>query len=702
MTDPNTATIRQLVDDCRERLEKELCELVDELVPALVERVRALAVSTRDEGRRAAIIGLQIDLAGRLKNLAPMLRNALRRRAEQASRRGAPTQDLATLHILSDDEESAERAMRDLVDQVDAACSEEINALERRIAHLVMRHVLPQGDASFRVGVLLGGLESACTQVFPDAGQRAELLRLLVDPLVDELPSLYRAINETLIDAGILPRLKRNFGDAPSVDPATAAAESARMVGTIEKLAKARADAAGDAKAAIDAAAASEAFMASLKALDVAGTTKPTGAHTNVVRLAQGSEAARNVRAVESVTLDIIAELFDLIFGDEHVADAIKTLVGGLQTQVLKVAMADQRFFADRGHPTRRFLDSISAIAIRWGRVVDANDPFYSKLSELVGRIQRDFDGDVAVFDAANAELANFLAAREQEEAKASQALAEAVRAREEDMRLQREGQLRAQKAADQAVLPLLAQDMPVAIEQFLASYWRDVLQARIFTSGPDGAPVADALRVAGELLLSVEPKYTGEEHKLKVAALPTLLKQLNTGLDEIGTSVTERSTFMDALVELQLAALRGDKRPANAAPKPPRPKPVARPSATLQVTHATPEGVRVQDISLSADEAVGEAAPDRAELRRVRQLVRGDWVDFITAGQSRRERLTWISPSRALLVFSNRAAECAISITPEALAVRLKNQTAKLVKGDAPIFERALKGAVLSLGKRS
>ena len=111
---------------------------------------------------------------------------------------------------------------------------------------------------------------------------------------------------------------------------------------------------------------------------------------------------------------------------------------------------------------------------------------------------------------------------------------------------------------------------------------------------------------------------------------------------------------------------------------------------------------MRVQDISLANDADLGEEnTPDRADLRRVRQLVRGDWVDFITAGQTRRERLTWINPSRTLFVFSNSAAACAISITPEALAVRLRNKTAGIVLPDRPMFERAIHGAIQSLDRR-
>jgi hypothetical protein len=110
-----------------------------------------------------------------------------------------------------------------------------------------------------------------------------------------------------------------------------------------------------------------------------------------------------------------------------------------------------------------------------------------------------------------------------------------------------------------------------------------------------------------------------------------------------------------------------------------------------------------VQDISLSGTgELDADNTPDRGDLRRVRQLVRGDWVDFITAGQGRRERLTWINPSRTMFLFTNSASACAISITPEALAVRLRNQTVRIVLPDRPMFERAIHGAINSLDKRA
>jgi hypothetical protein len=438
----------------------------------------------------------------------------------------------------------------------------------------------------------------------------------------------------------------------------------------------------------------------------MAPSQAPAGTHANIVRMARDSGAARDVRPQEAVTLDIVAELFDLLFGDPNVADGIKALVARLQTTVLKAAMLNQRFFADRGHPARRFLDSISTVAIRWGKTVNADDPFYLKLSELVDKVQAAYDGNMGVFDDANAELDAFLAERERIEEQQDRELADAVHAREEEIRLARAAQMRSQKAANQCIERLLSPLVPGQIEEFLRSYWRDVVQGRISRAGEDSASTVEALGAAVALIWAVMPKHDAAEHKRHAAALPGLVKMLNAGFDEIGTSPMERKAFMDTLVDLQLAALRAEKQKPAAATAKPAPAEVPRARGaepTLQVSHATDCGVRVQDISLTGAGELGEeSTPDRADLRRVRQLVRGDWVDFITAGQSRRERLTWINHSRTLFLFSNSASACAISITPDALAVRLRNRTASIVLPDRPMFERAINGAINSLDKRA
>lgn len=704
MTEKDAATLSRLIAGCRAQLESDLVELVEELGPALVQDVAARTYPAREPERRIAAATLKQALSAHWGKVAPALKAALAVRATKPARPGIESESLDNLQLLSDAEESIQIAANEALDRLNTAARDETNPLERRISYLVLRSAMSPGDTQFKLSSLWPCLQGALCEVTADTGARVLLLKLAGEHLASELPRLFRVVNEALIEAEILPRLKRSYRDTEPVDAHEVAAETAKVATTLDRLIKARSkeETSAPARPATD----NGELFASLKTLQVTPPKASAGGHANIVRMARDSGAARDVRPQEAVTLDIVAELFDLLFGDPSVAEGIKALVSRLQSTVLKAAMLNQRFFADRSHPARRFLDSISTVAIRWGKVVNADDPFYRKLSELVDKVQATYDGDMGVFDAANAELDAFLAEREKIEEQQDRELAEAVRAREEEIRLTRAAQMRVQHAANQCIERVLGPQVPPEIESFLRSYWRDVVQGRISRAGEDGAPTNDALRTAVALILAVTPKYDPSERKRHAAALPGLLKNLNAGFDEIGTSPTERKSFMDLLAELQFSALRAEapKRadPATLPASEEKPRPAAT-APTLQVSHATESGVRVQDISLSESQDLGaENTPDRADLRRVRQLVRGDWVDFITAGQSRRERLTWINTSRTLFLFSNSVSACAISITPEALAVRLRNRTASIVMSDRPMFERAIHGAIRSLDKRA
>ena len=732
LTDIDRQTSEKLLRECRDLLEHDLGELIEELAPVIAEEVLALIDSTRDEARKAEYLRLRTDLQSRWETLTSAYREELGGQLQQAkvvetSKRESP--NLADLEIVDDKDLAEQIVMREFVGRVSEACSEETYALDRRIGYLNGSKNPVQGDNPFGPETVCAAVRAGCSALYPDLDQQTLLLRQLERHLQSELPHLYRAINEVLIEAAILPTLKRSYRPVAPTNTQVTAADAADIMSTLQRLAQGRSQAAGreamsagprtgtnvagsfspgvgsgmgGAALPPDAIAGGAALFESLQALQAAPAA--TGELTNVVRLARGSEAARQILPLEAITLDIVAMLFDLIFDDEKVPNSIKGLVSRLQIPILKVAILDQRFFADRGHPARRFLDSVSGIATRWGQTVDERDPFYVKLSQLVERIQNTFAQDADIFGTAITELAAFVGEHESKEVETARAVAEIVQRKEDELRSQREQQAASRLAANAALAPLLATELPKAIEQFLLGHWRDVLQRHALVSGTDSALFLAATRIAKELAWSIAPKTDADERKRQVALLPKLVAGLNQGLDQIGTSADARRLFMDALMDLNLAAIRGVKREQEAVPEPVVAPPVDAPAVELQVTHSVENGVRIEEVSLpERGTAADGSAPDRASLRRVKHLVRGDWVDFIdNDGQARRERLTWISPSRSLFLFSNHAANCAISITPEALAHRLQTNTAQLVERDAPMFERALDGAIKALDQAS
>lgn len=700
MTEQDAATLGKIVAGCRTQMESDLCELFEELGAVLIQVLSSRENPGRDRTQSLAANELRQALQIHWGKVTPCLRGKLAGRAVQAAKSGYGATEQMNLRLLSESEEFVQLAMREILDRVTLACRDETKPLDRRINFLILRTAMQPGDTTFKVSALWSCIEAACAEVTDNTNAFVLLVQLICEQMATEMPRLYRVVNEMMIEAGILPQLKRSYRETTPVDAHEVAEESTKVAGALDHLVKARTKDAGDSDLSKSATASHELFK-SLKNLQATSRPAIPGTHTNVVRMARDSEAARNVKPLESVTLDVVAQLFDLVFSDPNVADGIKALVARLQTTVLRAAMQNQRFFADRSHPARRFLDSISVVAVRWGKVVNADDPFYIKLSELVDTVQQTYDGDMAVFDAANTELDTFLAEREVIEEQQNRTLVESVHAREEEMRQKRDAQARVQVLANACIIRVLIPETPVEIEEFLRTYWRDVVQSRISQSGEAGAPTVEALQTATDLIWSVTPKRMAADSQREAVSLSALLNKINAGFDEIGSAPTERKSFMDKLLDLQLAALRVKKR---AATKGGEVKTVRVRSAgpTLQVSHATGSGIRVQDISLPGSDGLSqEDTPDRADLRRVRQLVRGDWVDFITAGQPRREHLTWINPSRTLFLFSNSASTCAISITPQALAVRLKNGTAQIVKPDRPIFERAIHGAIKFLTQR-
>jgi hypothetical protein len=359
--------------------------------------------------------------------------------------------------------------------------------------------------------------------------------------------------------------------------------------------------------------------------------------------------------------------------------------------------MLNPGFFADRQHPTRRFLGSISGVSIRWGAAVDESDPFYRKLAELVERIQAEFESDIEVFGVALGELEAFVNERESEETSTALTAAKIV--------MRREHEAEAWERAQRAVHTLRKNTtLPALIDSFLAEHWVGVLHAIAVGDDENDSEWAAANTAMHDLAWSVEAKKSPDERLKLISLLPGLLAQINRGLDRIDVGAAQRSAFFDALMRCHSAALRGDApaAPAAAASRagaPAEPAAVFSPPAEgdLLVTRSIDDGVEVEEVILVGASPAWRA-DDRAIFRQVGELKRGDWVEFRDdENNASRERLNWISPQRGILLFSNHRSAKAISIAPEALARQIRDGKATILREEA-IFERALSGALESI----
>jgi hypothetical protein len=734
---------QRILGECRDQWEEGLTEWLRNVATPISEELFVLADSTRERIKQTRYLNLRADIEKDWQQLIEAFRRELNAETTRCLNRNSlynnsetPLEipDFEGLTLLADEDLSENIVIREFSAQISETCNTDLYTLDRRVAALLGQDEPVDHTNPLSPPIICQALTDACAALGSDAEDRLLLLRRLERHLHLALPPIYQRINARLIERGILPDLKRDFrrssalsgANSSSVTNASPASNGSSaalpaptsvtqldgegILGALQRLAQARGANLGLPDVSIDgvinqtattgsvpdAAALSQLFFVSLDQLQ----HQPLGSVENVpvnrVRAVRESEAARQIGHLESVTIDIVAMLFDFIFDDRDIPPAIKALVSRLQIPVLKVAMLDREFFSDRQHPARRFLSSISGIAVRWGSAVDETDPFYCKLAELVEHIQNEFETDVKVFGTALAVLDVFVKQRENEE--------ESTVSTATDLVIRHEQEASAWERAQHAVQSFWVRPLPALIESFLSDHWIYALQKIALEHDAESPAWKSATAAMEDLDWSIQAKKSQDDRLKLISLLPRLLGQLNRGLDSIDADLTQRRAFFDELVECHAAALKGDSSGLPlviAASEPVKPDLTPPPSSDqegdLLVTRSVDNGVEVEEIILVGASPIWRAN-DREAFARVEALKRGDWLEFRQEdGSTSRERLNWISPQRGILVFSNHRSAKAISISPEALARQLRDGNASIVN-DTPLFERALSGVLESL----
>lgn len=322
---------------------------------------------------------------------------------------------------------------------------------------------------------------------------------------------------------------------------------------------------------------------------------------------------------LEHVALEIISMLYGFVLDDAELPQGAKSALDRLQLPILHLAMRDLAFFADWRHPARRLLDALPRLYRSYHHRGGSSSTFESGFSAMLDELLEALQPNTAAFAHLVGRLQDF-----------SEGAPFAEGSNDTD------AWERAEAAARQA----LERGLPELVRDFLADHWIDVLQRTAVAHG-EGSPLwHDAIAVIDDLAWSLAPKADQNERFQLIAEIPSLLTRINRGLDLADIPGEVRRAFFDAIAAVHTELLRVD----------------------------VPEPVR----HVSARESA---------LAQVHRMQRGDWVEFyMSDGSHSRNRLTWISPQRGILVFGNQRGERAIQLAPDDLAELVRSRRAMIV----------------------
>lgn len=405
-------------------------------------------------------------------------------------------------------------------------------------------------------------------------------------------------------------------------------------------------------------------------------------------------------RVGQAVGLDLVRTLVSQVASDPLLLGPVREAVVALEPALLRLAMANPRFFNEDDHPARRLIESVAQRSFKFNdEFADEFDSFFQPVQSAFNELNASATRDAQPFADVLTELRQGWEVQDQKEMALQDNSLQSIRYAEER-----------QAMADQIAWDLSQRsdvdNAPGVILDFLYGPWALVI-ASAKLGDVDGQPDPGGYRkVVSNLLWSVKKEVTLKLPKELFKIIPGMLATLHSGLDMLGKTREETKPFFDALMRLhqpvlglRRARIRADASQSGsvplensgampldipssmsmeldetlaATPEQRKPKPRAQPwlgkreleAAGFEDTMPTDYGdldeTQVQ-ARASEDDSQAAALIEEAEMEDINAaatllgLREGDWVDLYSHREWLRAQLIWASSKGTLFMFVSR-----------------------------------------------
>ncbi|MBI2744341.1 MAG: DUF1631 family protein [Burkholderiales bacterium] len=408
---------------------------------------------------------------------------------------------------------------------------------------------------------------------------------------------------------------------------------------------------------------------------------------------AKGKSTNMNRELGQQLGEEVVRLMMDNLGKDQRLLPPVRAQVKELEPLLLRLAQADPRFFSERKHPARQFLDRITHQSLGYKTENDERFQRFLKMVsssvlELLGSDghPESFARALTMLDAQWSRVDLALRAKQEDAARAL------MHAEQRNMLAQRLSADFQERLRDKKV--------PDFVAAFLCGPWAQVVaesQLRNADGTTDGQGYLD---LVDDLIWSVQGKLARRNRDRLVQLVPNLLVKLRHGLLLIEYPPERIPRFLDQLIALHEKAFEPPKvQPAPApTPAPTSSAPPAQPMVLPEELGGPVEGLEVTELDGFPDElpqefsqeageestgfGVIEAAADQIWMAgheadeagylpegdvmpgaapagapvsgawNAAELAIGCWVELQLKGEWVRAQLTWASPHGTLFMF--------------------------------------------------
>jgi hypothetical protein len=659
------------LNDCLETM-------MEQAEPLMADVLHGLAAATApSEGRRAAELqrpGVKDAvnaLAARSKDACASFRSELTRVVYEGGGKEQVQTELLRfedLRLFEDEQLDQSIELARAQHEVSLAVDDVLPALDALISTLLGWRTTQPGLNPLRPDSFVRALQATLSLHVPDGSVRESLITPAAGLLGVHLRKLYRQLTELLRSSGVEPavplggRLHKGAG-AVGVPVADAMSKTLLTLDRLRKLLAGDFDPQVPARDFMLTVPASMAMLQDMDQVDVLveklerrPRPEPPEPPADMLAAAEPCEPGPALpRLGLQLGEEVVRLMFDNLAHDGRLLPEFKRQLRLMEPAVFKLAQQDSRFFSERTHPARQFLDRITQRslafsaehepgwrrflvtveeAVQWldSKVVDA-----ATFSELVEHLQASWAGHDQTVRQRGEEAARALLHAEQRN-------------------------LLAQKLAAEFGQALEGLDVADFVGDFLKGSWAQVVaQAKL--SCVDGSDDPHGYRaMVDDLIWSVQKSTAtrGRARRL-VQMIPGLLEKVREGLSRIEYPPELTARFFNNLITIHRAAVHEGRDAVSKAAADAAEAQQSEFSDSMQEAALWLDSREAQESGYLPEDALEPQRPASLDAMddgpaRAAEMRPGTWVELFVRGEWVRAQLTWSSPHSTLLMFTSQS----------------------------------------------
>lgn len=361
----------------------------------------------------------------------------------------------------------------------------------------------------------------------------------------------------------------------------------------------------------------------------------------------------------DSDTFDLLGLLYTELEREVRSDTLARELLDRLQVPLLRLALQDRGFFARSEHPGRMFLNTVAESGASWLGEDGVDPQFENQLAQTVERVVSDYQGDVKIFEEANADLQQQLQVQARRAEISERRHVEAARGKEKLA-------VAKQRAAEVLDGMLKDQPLPRFVQTLLRQAWTDVLTLVLLRNGES----SELWRTHLEATKRIIEVTCAKDSTLDA----DLASQIEQSMLQVGYHANEATAMAR---QLSRAPTESDDA-------------TSRTELTLKLKSHARLG---EEVAAKKTELRPRNKEEQACYEYLRSLPFGTWMEFThnQQGDASRRRLSWYSPVTDNVLFVNNRGQRTAEMTLDHISrLMAQNQVRVITVQSSRLVDRA------------